>query len=102
MSFFVSPSLSLTASITCTGVFLCGHVYFLLTHISYSDTLRTIVSQHNVDCQQRRNMAHEFESGFFTELPAWHKRGRVIQDAPTVEDGIRLAGLDWDVEERPL
>lgn len=47
-------------------------------------------------------MAHAFESGFFTRVPAWHRLGTVIQDAPTVEDGIRLAGLDWEVEERPL
>jgi phage/plasmid-like protein (TIGR03299 family) len=32
----------------------------------------------------------------------WHGIGQVIQDAPSVEDGIKLAGLDWPVETRPL
>lgn len=47
-------------------------------------------------------MAHEFESGFFTRVPAWHKLGTVVQDAPSVADAIQLAGLDWPVEERKL
>lgn len=47
-------------------------------------------------------MAHEFESGFFTRVPAWHKLGTVVQDAPTIGEAIKLAGLDWLVEERTL
>lgn len=47
-------------------------------------------------------MTHEFESGFFVKTPAWHRLGTVVQDAPTVEDAIKLAGLDWTVIERPL
>lgn len=46
-------------------------------------------------------MAHEFESGFF-RVPAWHRLGTVVEEAPTVEDAIRLAGLDWRVVERPI
>ena len=42
-------------------------------------------------------MAHQFESGFFVREAAWHKLGTVIQEAPSVEEGIRLAGLDWKV-----
>jgi phage/plasmid-like protein (TIGR03299 family) len=47
-------------------------------------------------------MAHLFESGFLVKEAAWHKLGTVIQEAPTVEDGIRLAGLDWKVSLNPL
>lgn len=47
-------------------------------------------------------MSHEFESGFFVKKPAWHKLGIVLENAPTVEEGIRLAGLDWQVMERPV
>lgn len=47
-------------------------------------------------------MAHEFESGFFVGEAAWHGLGNVIQGAPTSEEGIRLAGLDWPVLERPI
>lgn len=47
-------------------------------------------------------MAHEFESGFLVKEAAWHKLGTVIQEAPTVEEGIRLAGLDWKVSMENL
>lgn len=47
-------------------------------------------------------MAHEFETGFFTRTPAWHKLGTVVEEAPSVKDAILLAGLDWPVEERKL
>ena len=47
-------------------------------------------------------MAHEFESGFLVKEAAWHSLGTVIKEAPTVEDGIRLAGLDWRVRMENL
>lgn len=47
-------------------------------------------------------MAHEFESGFLVRTPAWHKLGTVIGEAPSIEEGIKLAGLDWKVGTRPL
>jgi phage/plasmid-like protein (TIGR03299 family) len=47
-------------------------------------------------------MSHEFESGFLVKEAAWHKLGRVIEEAPTVEEGIRLAGLDWKVNMEKL
>lgn len=37
-------------------------------------------------------MTHEFESGFFVRQAAWHKLGTAVQDAPSVEEAIRLAG----------
>jgi len=49
-------------------------------------------------------MAHMIEkNSFFSvkETP-WHGLGHVIQDAPTVEEGIKLAGLDWEAETHPL
>lgn len=47
-------------------------------------------------------MAHEFETGFFVREPAWHGLGTIIQEAPTSEDAIRLAQLDWDVISSPI
>ena len=42
-------------------------------------------------------MAHEFETGFFVGTPAWHGLGTVLEDAPTIDEAIVQAGLDWRV-----
>lgn len=47
-------------------------------------------------------MSHEFESGFFVKTPAWHNLGVVLENAPTIAEGIKAAGLDWGVEMRPI
>ena len=38
----------------------------------------------------------------FVGEPAWHGLGVVLQDPPSVEDAIRMAGLDWEVSLEPL
>lgn len=43
-------------------------------------------------------MAHEFESGLFVGQPAWHGLGKLVEQAPTMEDAIVMAGLDWNVK----
>jgi phage/plasmid-like protein (TIGR03299 family) len=53
-------------------------------------------------------MAHEIDTTtgtaavFVTGQPAWHRLGRVIAEAATSAEAIRLAGLDWTVEQWPL
>lgn len=47
-------------------------------------------------------MSHEFETGFFVHEPAWHGLGTVLDEAPTMEDAIIQAGLDWKVKTCPL
>jgi phage/plasmid-like protein (TIGR03299 family) len=47
-------------------------------------------------------MAHEVESMFSVKETPWHGLGQVVQDAPTVEAAIKLAGLDWGVHLEPL
>ena len=47
-------------------------------------------------------MAHEFESGFFVGEKAWHGLGTVLKDPPTIEEALKIAGLDWTVSESPI
>jgi phage/plasmid-like protein (TIGR03299 family) len=53
-------------------------------------------------------MAHELEMRdnegqmFSVGETPWHRLGKVIQEAPTIEEGIKLAGLDWKVRMEDL
>ena len=42
-------------------------------------------------------MAHQVENMFSVKEVPWHQLGKIIQNAPTIEAGIKLAGLDWKV-----
>lgn len=48
---------------------------------------------------KEKKMAHEIENNnaFFVKTKPWHDVGHVIENAPTIEEGIKLAGLDWNV-----
>lgn len=43
-------------------------------------------------------MAHEFETGLFVSEPAWHGLGVLLNNAPGVDEALKLAGLDWTVK----
>lgn len=53
-------------------------------------------------------MAHEIDTTtgraavFTTGIPPWHRLGVTVADAQTSEEAIRLAALDWTVEQCPL
>jgi phage/plasmid-like protein (TIGR03299 family) len=51
-------------------------------------------------------MAHLFQSGLFFGQSAWHGLGVTLPaDSParySIDDSIKIAGLDWRVESRPL
>jgi phage/plasmid-like protein (TIGR03299 family) len=50
-------------------------------------------------------MAHGFtqtDGAVFTGKPAWHGLGKVVYEAPTPSEALKLAGLDWEVEQWPL
>lgn len=51
-------------------------------------------------------MSHGFETQndtmFSVKTRPWHSLGTVIEQAPTISEGIRLAGLDWEVGLKPL
>lgn len=42
-------------------------------------------------------MAHLVETMFSVKERPWHGIGTIIMQAPTIEEGIKLAGLDWNV-----
>lgn len=50
-------------------------------------------------------MAHEItttDGVVLTSTPAWHGLGVVVEHAPTPSEALRIAGLDWQVQQWPL
>lgn len=47
-------------------------------------------------------MAAMVETMFRVREKPWHGLGEIIQEAPTSEDALRLAGLDWNVIQEPV
>lgn len=47
-------------------------------------------------------MAANVESMFYIREVPWHGLGTMVQDAPTSEEALRFAGLDWDVLQTPV
>jgi len=47
-------------------------------------------------------MAHLVESMMSVRETPWHGLGRILQNAPSMEDAIVMAGLDWTVRLQPL
>lgn len=47
-------------------------------------------------------MSANVESCFVVREKAWHGLGKVLENAPTAEDAIKEAGLDWEVNSKPL
>jgi phage/plasmid-like protein (TIGR03299 family) len=47
-------------------------------------------------------MAHEVQSMFSVKETPWHGLGHIVREAPTAEEAIKLAGLNWSVEEKQL
>jgi phage/plasmid-like protein (TIGR03299 family) len=47
-------------------------------------------------------MAHEVETMAYTNQEPWHGLGTHIEDAPSVDEMLIHAGLDWEVEKQPM
>lgn len=47
-------------------------------------------------------MAHEVESLMYTREVPWHGLGVRVEESPNSEDAIKIAGLDWIVEPKPI
>lgn len=47
-------------------------------------------------------MAANVETMFSVREKPWHGLGRIVMEAPTSKDALRLAGLDWNVVQEPI
>lgn len=47
-------------------------------------------------------MSANVEKMFAVKIPTWHGIEDLLQEPPTTEEAIERAGLDWEVEKKPL
>lgn len=47
-------------------------------------------------------MSANVETMFSVRQVPWHGLGEIVQEAPTSADALRLAGLDWTVDQTPV
>ena len=47
-------------------------------------------------------MAANVETMFYTREKPWHGLGTKVAEAPSSEEALRLAGLDWQVKQEPV
>ena len=47
-------------------------------------------------------MSANVESMFYVRETPWHGLGTKVMEAPTSADALKLAGLDWNVEQQPI
>lgn len=47
-------------------------------------------------------MSANVETMMYTREKPWHGLGTRVEEAPTSADALRLAGLDWTVEQKPV
>lgn len=47
-------------------------------------------------------MAALVESLFYVRETPWHGQGQRVEEAPSSEEAIRLAGLNWEVQQQPI
>lgn len=46
-------------------------------------------------------MSANVETMFYVREKPWHGLGKMVQEAPTSVEALKLAGLDWTGRSRP-
>lgn len=52
--------------------------------------------------KERKIMAANVETMFYTREKPWHGLGTKVEEAPSSADALRLSGLDWQVIQEPI
>lgn len=47
-------------------------------------------------------MSANVETMFYTRERPWHGLGKMVMEAPTSKEALALAGLDWQVIQKPI
>jgi len=56
----------------------------------------------NMPNERRLKMAANVETMFSVREKPWHGLGTIVMEAPTSEEALKLAGLDWNVVQEPI
>lgn len=52
--------------------------------------------------KEKKIMAANVETMFSVREKPWHGLGRIVMEAPSSAEALKLAGLDWDVVQEPI
>ena len=52
--------------------------------------------------RRKINMAADVETMFSVRVKPWHGIGTIVENCPDSEDALRLAGLDWKVQQKEV
>ena len=67
-----------------------------ISNIYYSFELIINISKEAVD------MSANVETMFYTRVTPWHGLGTRVEEAPNSREALILAGLDWQVIQKPV
>lgn len=64
--------------------------------------LTEIITQILNEMKHSGDMSANVETMFCTRTKPWHGLGTRVEEAPTSERALTVAGLDWNVNQRPV
>ena len=62
----------------------------------------TLLPTHEKREKEMLKMAHMIETMFSVREKPWHGLGTIVMEAPASAEALKLAGLDWTVEQEPV